>query len=88
MKALVTGASSGIGLSIAKYLYSLGYEVILVGLDKEKLSKVAKEVNSNKYYDLDLTKEENIYKLYDKVKDEDIDVLINNAGFGLFGLFN
>ena len=40
MKALVTGASSGIGKEIAKYLDSLGYELILVSRDKERLEKL------------------------------------------------
>lgn len=42
MKALVTGASSGIGKEIAIYLDKLGYEVILVARNKEKLESVAK----------------------------------------------
>lgn len=36
---------------------------------------------------MDLSKEDNVYKLYNEIKDEDIDILINNAGFGLFGNF-
>ena len=37
---------------------------------------------------MDLLIEENVFKLYDKLKKDDIDILINNAGFGLFGLFS
>ena len=37
MKALITGAGSGIGRDMAKYLASMGYDLILVGRDKQKL---------------------------------------------------
>ena len=45
MKALVTGASSGIGKEIAYYLDKLGYELILVARDKEKLEEVQKKLS-------------------------------------------
>ena len=45
MKALITGGSSGIGYSMAKYLSSLGYDLILVSRDKEKLQKIQKELS-------------------------------------------
>lgn len=89
MKALVTGASSGIGREMAIYLDSLGYELFLVGRDKEKLQEVADVcINAKAVFDYDLGDINNIYKLYDKVKNEKIDLLVNNAGFGLFGYFN
>ena len=89
MKALITGASSGIGKDMAKYLANLGYDLILVARRKEELEKLAKNLNVDvTIYNYDLTKEENVYKLYEKVKDENIDFLINNAGFGLFGMFD
>ena len=87
MKVLITGASSGIGRDIAKYLKSLNYELYLVAKNEEKLKELAKELNA-KYYIYDLGKEENVYSLYNELKDENIDFLINNAGFGLFGFFN
>ena len=86
MKALITGGTSGIGLSIAKELDNKGYDLILVG---SKHSVDEKQFKNNvKFIKLDLSKRENCYKLYDMTKDEDIDVFINNAGFGLFGSFD
>ena len=84
MKALITGASSGIGRDMAKYLYGLGHEIILVSNDKERLNKV--DIDCKKIA-IDLSVEKNCKKLYEMVKDENIDILINNAGFGKFGEF-
>lgn len=87
MRALVTGASSGIGRDMAIYLDKLGYDVVLVSRDKERLEKVKNELKGNvEIVAMDLSLEENCKDLYSKVKD--IDILINNAGFGTFGSFD
>ncbi len=88
MIALITGASSGIGRDMARYLDSLGIDLILVARRKEKLEELKKELKVNvQIIDMDLTIEDNVYKLYNKFKNK-IDILINNAGFGLFGDFD
>lgn len=86
MKVLITGASSGIGESMAYYLSDLGYDLILVARNKERLDKIKEKINTNvKIIAIDLTKTDNCLKLHNMVND--IDILINNAGFGLFGEF-
>ena len=86
MKALVTGASSGIGRDIARYLGNLGYDLILVSRDENGLKETANSINTNvEICPMDLTGKDNCFKLYDKYKNEKIDILVNNAGFGLFG---
>ncbi|MDD3241306.1 MAG: SDR family oxidoreductase [Bacilli bacterium] len=89
MKALVTGASSGIGLEISKYLDSLGYEMILVSRSKNDLEMLQLKLkNKSKIVVMDLSDEANIKSLYVLCKNEDIDVLVNNAGFGTCGYFS
>ena len=88
MLALITGASSGIGRDMARYLATKNIDLILVARDKDGLEKLQNELKVNvKIYVNDLSIKENVYELYEKVKDENIDILINNAGFGLFGEF-
>ena len=84
MLALVTGGTSGIGLEIAKNLDKKGYDLVLVSEKSEIDKSIFK--NNVEIINLDLSKKENCYKLHDMVKD--VDVFINNAGFGLFGAFD
>lgn len=87
MKALITGASNGLGKDFAKELSKKGYDLVLVARSKDKLEKLKRELKT--YIEIevmDLSIKENVYKLYNKYKGE-IDLLINNAGFGLFGKF-
>ena len=112
MKALITGASSGIGKDMAKILNQKGYDLVLVARDIEKLKQTKKEMeksvqneptienskiekaykNSKKatnkieIIQMDLSEEQNCIELANKVKD--IDILINNAGFGDCGRFS
>ncbi len=89
MKALITGASSGLGADMARVLVDEGYEVILVARRKGKLEKLAKELGENaKIIVKDISSTYNCVSLYNEVKKENIDILINNAGFGMCGFFN
>lgn len=88
MKAIITGASSGIGRDMARYLASKNIDLILVARRKERLEELKSELNVNvNIIGLDLQKKENVLKLFEIVKEEKIDIVINNAGFGLFGKF-
>lgn len=88
MKALVTGASSGIGESIARYLHDIGFDLILVSRNLEKLEKLKKEFGrKTKVIDMDLSSTYNCMSLYEMCKDLKIDCIINNAGFGDCGFF-
>ncbi len=88
MKALITGASSGIGRDMARYLATLNVDLILVARRENLLIDLQKELNVKvKIIPLDLSIKENVYELYKNIKNDNIDILINNAGFGLFGDF-
>ena len=93
MRAIVTGASSGIGRDMARYLSKLGYDLILVARDEEKLKKLQEELKKNQkeveYERVDLANEEACREFHKRVKEKygTVDMLINNAGFGLFGEF-
>lgn len=88
MKALITGASSGLGRDMARILCDMGYDLILVARRKTKLEKLQKELKTNVDIEImDISSTFNCMKLYNKYKKEDIDIVINNAGFGVYGEF-
>ena len=88
MLALITGASSGMGRDMARILAKKGYDLILVARRKERLQELKKELNTNvTIISMDLSVEDHCFQLYEKVRAKKIDLLINNAGFGLFGEF-
>ncbi len=88
MKALITGASSGLGADFAKLLHKKGFELILTARRYDRLESLKSELGDNvSLISCDLSKKEGAYELYEKVKNEKIDLIINNAGFGAFGAF-
>lgn len=88
MKALITGASSGIGRDMARVLSEKGYDLVLVARDSKKLNELKNEIKTNvDIISMDLESVDNCKKLYEQLKDKNIDILINNAGFGDIGAF-
>ncbi len=88
MKALITGASSGIGRDMAKVLAGLGYDLIIVARRENLLEELKSQINGVEVTveKMDISVPENCEELYKKYPD--IDILINNAGFGKFGEFD
>jgi short-subunit dehydrogenase len=88
MRALITGASSGIGRDIAKELARRGYDIVIVARSEDKLNELKNEITNVKVdvIPMDISNLDNCKELYNKVGY--VEILVNNAGFGLFGKFN
>ena len=87
MKALITGASSGIGRDIAHVLSEKGYDIIAVARRTERLGELKKELKTNvEVISVDITDAEACKNLASKAAE--VDVFVNNAGFGVFGAFS
>ena len=97
MYALVTGASAGIGMEMAKYLGTLGYDLILSARSEDRLEQT-RRVILGRYPDrsvhlmpADLSRREECFRLYRDASalagDDGISFVANNAGMGVYGLF-
>ena len=88
-KVLITGASGGIGLETARRLASQSYQVTLVARNGDKLNKAVKNLDGTGHSILvaDLTDKDDLQKVAHHLKTERYDVLINNAGAGIYGKF-
>jgi len=82
--AVITGPTSGIGLAYAQQLADEGYDLLLIGRSEEKLKKLQTELNAtSEIFVADLSIHDEIMKTANHLKGlEQIDVLVNNAGFG------
>ncbi len=92
--ALITGASGGLGKDFAQIFAEKGYNLILIARSEEKLNNIAKELEEK--YKIkatvlvqDLSEANSASKIYSEVKNKaiNVDVLVNNAGFGKIGAF-
>jgi short-subunit dehydrogenase len=89
---LITGASTGIGFELAKICAREGQNLIIVARSKDKLVSLKKHLETSfgvtvKIIVQDLSEKDAASKLFKTTKDERVDILINNAGFGDFGAF-
>ena len=87
--ALVTGASAGLGVEFARQLSKRGHRLVLAARRKERLDELAKELGNARAVEIDLSKAGASAKLMADLNaaGEEVDVLVNNAGFGLIGRF-
>lgn len=91
--ALVTGAASGFGLEFSKLLASDGINLVLVDINASGLSKVRQSLTHTYNVEVetmvcDLSLPQSALEVYTGYRDRNIEILINNAGFGLFGHFS
>src|SRR5205823_2672125 len=95
MLAVITGASRGIGESYARQLAARGYYLHLAARDTVRLREIAREIRNTHRVGveeivLDLSQPDSAERLYAEVRSRrtgQVDVLVNNAGFGLYGEF-
>ncbi|WP_102346745.1 SDR family NAD(P)-dependent oxidoreductase [Bacillus sp. Marseille-P3661] len=92
---VITGASSGIGEKIALKIADRGARPILLARSEAKLNNICKEVNDKAnlnciYFQLDVSKYEDVKMVFKQIYNEvgHIDILLNNAGFGVFESFS
>jgi short-subunit dehydrogenase len=88
--ALVTGASAGIGVEFARQLSKRGHRLVLAARRKERLDELAAELGNARSVEIDLARPGAVAELVANVEeaDETVDLLVNNAGFGLHGRFD
>lgn len=87
--AVITGASSGIGMEFARKFAGRGYYLVLTGRNEKALNELRDEIGADRctVIPADLSKTKSCIDFYAKAKLFDPDILINNAGFGVFGDF-
>ena len=87
--ALVTGASAGLGVDFARQLSKRGHRLVLAARRKDRLDELARELGNARAVVIDLSKANAAAKLMADLETagEQVEVLINNAGFGLIGKF-
>lgn len=90
MIAIITGASSGIGLEFAKQIDKIGFDkIILIARRKERLKALSEILQSKvQILDLDLRKNESFKILEENIKNEKIGLVINSAGLGINDYFD
>lgn len=91
--AVITGASSGIGLEFAKIFARLGFSLVLIARRKDRLEKIARKIHECycvgvEILPADLSKPEECIRVFKEIKNKRIEVFINNAGFGTAGAFD
>lgn len=90
---LITGAASGLGFELAMLLAKDGYDLILVDINVEKLQESQEEISALYSSEIqliykDLSEQNVAAEIFEAIDGKEINVLINNAGFGIYGSFN
>ena len=87
--ALITGASAGLGAEFARQLSKRGHSLVLAARRKDRIEALANELGDSRAVAIDLSEDGAAVKLMANVMaaEEQVDILINNAGFGLIGRF-
>lgn len=90
--AVVTGATSGIGAAYARRFASQGCSLIITGRRKEKIEALAGNIREEYHVDVDvilaeLSEKDGIHKVIEAMRGKQVEILVNNAGFGANSLF-